>query len=211
MTQRLTKNGSEASATDPITERGPLFFVSGARPIDLLIAPPHTVSAPRPATDCHVYQGVNMCSMTEEQRALLDRRRAAFDDVIAQLEPSLIELADHLGLEHPDAAMRRLDAILSALDLILPRLDFAALGSDELLWLHTRLLYFVGAWLVEKFEGRWLLQDDPESEFFMRFVVGGFERCSDPSLMVDPLELTLFVLESPETHRLSTTLAGVCE
>lgn len=150
---------------------------------------------PRPLTDAELQQ--------------LRVRADAFDEVMGQLEPAIIELADHLGLPNPEVAPTRLDAVLSELDKTLPQLDLAALDPQQLVWLNTRLLYFIGQWLVRRYAGHWILQDDPDSDFFLRYVVGGFQDSPDPQLIIDPLEVAIHVLEDPEQRRLAAVLHGV--
>jgi hypothetical protein len=148
-------------------------------------------------------------ALTPEEQQQLQERTEAFADVMEELEPAICELADHLGMPHPERAIHRLDAVLAELDQTLPKLNLEALEPQQLVWLNTRLLYFIGQWLVKRYEGHWLLQDDPESDFFLHYVTGGFQRSPDPQLIVDPLELAIYVLGNQEGRLLSEVLAEV--
>lgn len=147
--------------------------------------------------------------LTEQEQEQLASRRAAFTDVMEQLGPAITELADHLGLPFPERAVDRLDEVLQELDRTLPRLDLEALSNEQLVWLNTRLLYFIGQWLVRRYSGHWFLQEDPESDFFLRYITGNFQDSPDPTIIIDPLEVAIHVLEDPSARPLSVVLNTV--
>ena len=71
-----------------------------------------------------------MRSMTDEQQKLLDRRKEGFNEVLEQLEPSLVELADHLGISKPKEVMSKLDDVLSELrHVIKPPVKYTELDA----------------------------------------------------------------------------------
>jgi len=147
-----------------------------------------------------------MRALTPDEQAQLETRRNTMDEFIDSIDPAIVQLADHLGHPNPSTAMDAPETLVDMLDETLPRLDLNELGEADLRWLHAHLIYFLGEYLVQTLDGHWFLQDDPESDFFLRYIVGAFGKHEDPHLIIDPLELALAAIAQPTQPRLRERL-----
>jgi len=145
--------------------------------------------------------------VSSEQHSIIEQRALAFPEVLAEMSGDLAELADFLVVPNYRFSKDGLEALGQSLDTFLSNADLAALDEDQRVWLHTRMMYLIGELLNERHGGHWLLQSDPGSDFFGRYVVGGF--LDDPDRLVDPAAAAHNVLTADpprdllgEIHRL---------
>ncbi len=120
-----------------------------------------------------------------EQQTLADRR-GRFDTFLAERMPVLAEFAEDLGAPEPLLIVAEPSAFISLVDAFM---QDQVVEPEHRIWILTRLGYFFGELLVERFGGCWLINEVPESRTFLRFVVGCFARIDNASAMVDPFEV----------------------
>jgi hypothetical protein len=136
----------------------------------------------------------DMQGPTDDERATLERRRAEFPRLLAQLRPGIEELAAFLGASNVDD----LEQVVHVADAFLADAELAEADEDQRIWLHTRLMYLAGEALVDRHGGHWFLEIDPGSPQYLRYVVrvGGGD-----GPIVDPAELAHRVLLEPRGSR----------
>lgn len=140
---------------------------------------------------------------SEDEQALLERRRAEFPQLVGELRPGIAELAEFLGVERAEDLERVVDAV----DASLAGADLDAADEDQRVWLHTRLMYLAGELLVDRHGGYWFLEIDRDSPLYLRYVVqiGG-----DEGPVVNPAELAhRFLIAEPGQRSLRGGLDAV--
>jgi hypothetical protein len=113
----------------------------------------------------------------------IDQKRRAFRRTMAAIGSALQELAGAIGLE-ATSAMDKPERYLDALDTFLATLNPKSLGYPQMRWIQARSAFFTGELLRRRHGGTWFLQEDPNEQFYMTPVVGGFD--DDPSVTVSP-------------------------
>ncbi|HJT30695.1 MAG TPA: hypothetical protein VJ783_01425 [Pirellulales bacterium] len=144
--------------------------------------------------------------LTSEESALIRSRRARFDDFLAERLDVLKDFVERLVL--PDAPMVVVDAAryLPAIDAWMKQ---QIISPDDRIWIHTRIGYFIGEYLVQTLGGYWFVEDTPDARFFGRYVVGNFSKPRVPNLRVDPFHVADVYLNEGPGRRLSSFLAEV--
>ena len=144
--------------------------------------------------------------MTSEQQDLLARRRAGFDQWLAQRLPILADFATALELPNPPLIVADPERYLPPIDAWLRD---QAVGPDEWAWAVLRVGYFGGEVLIQRFAGCWSVCEAPSSRFFARYVVGSFVRVPNPAAIADPFEVAAACLSQPPGRSLVSLLEEV--
>jgi hypothetical protein len=126
-----------------------------------------------------------MTSAEEAQAELLARRKDGFDAFLAERMPALADFAARLELEAPEGIIGQPGAYVAGVAAFM---DTQTVEDEDFVWIVTRLGYLVGEVLVHRFLGCWLINEDPASRTFARYVVGRFTHAA-PHLVVDPMEV----------------------
>ena len=147
-----------------------------------------------------------MRPLTESERELRDRREAEFDQFFSECMPVLEDFFDRLEVPDPGAVVEHPGRFLTVLDTFMRHQEV----PDDRIWIQTRIAYYVGEWLKERFGGCWQLNDIPDSRYFLQYVVGGFTRgVRAPNAMVQPFFIAHEFLDMPVPRSLSELLASV--
>ncbi len=144
--------------------------------------------------------------MTREQQELLDRRRAAFDQWLTERMPVLRDFAAALNLPHPPLIVADPERYLPPIDAWLRD---QVVEPDDWGWAVSRVGYFVGEVLIQRFAGCWLVCDATDSRLFARYVVGRFHRVPNPAAIADPVEFAAVYLSKPPGRNLAEMLETV--
>ena len=144
--------------------------------------------------------------MTSEQEELLARRRAGFDEWLAERLPVLRDFAAALELPDPPLIVANPDRYLAPIDAWLRD---QVIGSNDWPWAVSRLGYFAGELLVQRFAGCWLVCDAVNSRLFGRYVVGQFLRVPNPAALADPIELAAACVSQPPGRSFDSMLEAV--
>jgi len=145
-------------------------------------------------------------AVTSEQQELLARRRAGFDKWLAERMAVLRDFAAALELPDPPLILADPERYLPAIDAWL---EDQVVESDDWAWAVSRVGYFAGEVLVQRFAGCWLVCDAPNSRFFGRYVVGQFRLASNPAAIADPIEVAAACLSQPPGRSLGRMLEAV--
>jgi len=147
-----------------------------------------------------------MRTLTDKEQAEISHRQADFDNFLDERMPVLCDFIQQLGL--PDAPL-----VLSEADRFMPPIDRwltdQVVTSDDRTWILTRLGYFIGEYLVQRYAGHWFLNKIPDSRFFGRYVVGQFVKVTNQNAMVDPFAVADAYLLEPPGRSLSRVLGDV--
>lgn len=143
-----------------------------------------------------------MRPLTNEERATMNRRNDDFPEVMADIPRMIKELADGVGLPGTGSPMERFDELLARVDEAIRDLDIQSLDEEAYLWLLTRLGFFAGEFLARRHQGHWMLQTDPNADFFLRYIISGFEEPLGGNTSVDPMHLAENTLRLPRGRSL---------
>jgi hypothetical protein len=136
----------------------------------------------------------------------LEQRRANFDRFLQERMPVLVDFVERLQLPNPQLVIAEPDLYLQAVSDFMQ--DQIVMPEDRV-WVLTRLGYFIGELLIQRFSGCWHVDEDPESRFFTRYVVGQFARVPRPTSRVDPFAVADAYLSEPPRRNLSKSVEEV--
>jgi hypothetical protein len=112
-----------------------------------------------------------MRALTEEEKQTYERRKAMLDEFVSESMPVMADFAERLGLPEPTMIVNDPESYLPAIDAFMRN---QVVKPDDRVWIITRLMYIVGEVLIQRLGGIWLLNDIPDSKFFLKYVVGDF-------------------------------------
>jgi len=136
-----------------------------------------------------------MRELTEHERRLLGERRERFESFLEEMFPVLGDFAESLGLVNPHTIAEDPDAFVPPIGQFMCD---QVIEADDRSWIVTRLGYFFGEVLNRRLGGCWLLNEWPDTRYFLRYVVGQFGDGTRANAMVDPFEVAgAFVAQPP--------------
>jgi hypothetical protein len=138
-----------------------------------------------------------MRDLTSEEQRILAQRQDEFPRLVAEIAPGVIELATYLGHEPPHTALRVPERFLLELERFLRTVELGQMSEGQMIWLNTRLAFFVIELLVHRHGGHPFVQMDPDSDYFLHYVVGNFDDGTPRTTIVEPFDLTYAVLHQP--------------
>ena len=144
-----------------------------------------------------------MRNLSETEQALLERRRAGFDAFFQESRPVLVDFMKRLGFEEPHAVLLDARKFLGPLDAWMRA---QVVGTDQRTWILTRLGYFIGELLNQELAGYWFLDEDPESPYFLHYVVGRFTNLPNPKARTDPFAIADRYLGKTQNRSLSSLI-----
>jgi hypothetical protein len=176
-----------------------------------LDAPPSSdlsqVSEAKPNYICYSWWiGLQMRQLTPDEREFLEGRLSGFDVFLEERMPVLAEFMGMLGLPDPALVLVHAEKYLPALDQWLQR---QSISDEDRTWLLTRVGYYVGEYFVQTLNGHWLVNENPETRTFARYVVGRFSKISNSNAMLDPFEVTADLLAEPPGRSLIQILTEI--
>jgi hypothetical protein len=127
-----------------------------------------------------------MRDLTEQEKALLSQRRDKLFGFVEESLPVMADFLGALGISDPYSVAEDAERFLNPLDVWLKE---QTVSRQDHLWLLTRIGYFIGELLSQRFGGRWLVDDDPESPYFQQFVVSDFKKSRNENVKVSPFSL----------------------
>ena len=110
-----------------------------------------------------------MRNLSETEQADLSRRRTQFDSFLEERMPVLTDFIERLELPNAPMVLVEADTYLPAVSQFMESQELAA---EDRAWILTRVGYFVGELLVQKYGGCWYLNETPDTRYFLRYVVG---------------------------------------
>jgi hypothetical protein len=142
-----------------------------------------------------------MSELISTQQETLDRRRGAFDQYFAELMPVLVDFCQRLQLPEPHRVLVDPYIFLPPIDEWVAQQEFGSeSGKTDRVWLVTRLGYYLGELIVQRFHGCWFVEDNPNGRYFSNYVVGQFAHF--PNGRIDPNLAIMEFLDQPVGRRL---------
>src|SRR5690242_4813692 len=95
---------------------------------------------------------------------LIQKRKAGFERFYEELMPALVDFVERVGIKPGYEVLHQAPLYVEHLTKALSGL---AVSSDEdRTWLLTRVGYFIGEYLVQKYSGCWYVSDIEGSRYF---------------------------------------------
>ena len=141
-----------------------------------------------------------MRDLTEEERGLLERRRAGLDTFIQESFPVLVDFMERLELPQPHMVLREAEKYLPPVD---SWMRSQVVTPKDRIWILTRIGYFIGELLNQRLGGCWFLDEDPQSPYFSQYVVGQFTRVPNTYARISPFALAAHYVDQPPGRSLS--------
>ncbi|MEZ4401215.1 MAG: hypothetical protein R3B06_14410 [Kofleriaceae bacterium] len=107
-------------------------------------------------------------ALSPAQVEVLQRRGAAFAGFVADAAPIVDDFMRSVLAVDPAPYLADLDRFVEPLDQLVGDVEVAAADRG---WLFTRVVYFVGEYLVRRHRGSWQIDAAPGSPTFGHFVV----------------------------------------
>jgi hypothetical protein len=145
--------------------------------------------------------------MVSEEKILLEKRKAGFEEFYQALIPSLVEFVGKMGISPAHEVLKH--AVQFAPDLDRALQDMAVESDKDRSWLIIRMGYFVGEYFVQKYGGCWYVNEIQGSRYFARYVVGQFSKLGNAALMIDPFQVAQSYVDSPTPRKLERILVEV--
>lgn len=123
------------------------------------------------------------------------RQKERFVRFLEERTPVLVEFAKIIGASQPSIVLQDASELVELLHEWMADLEVE--DDNAKFWLIARLGYFIGECFLQKYGGYWLLNDDPNSKFLVRHVIGGFSQIRNGNAVLDPLEVALACVQQP--------------
>lgn len=143
----------------------------------------------------------------EEQNRLEELERGLHDFVQVALD-ALGNFMERLELPQPYMVLQDAGAYLSALDSWMRE---QIVAPDDRIWILTRVGYFLGELLNQRFGGHWFVDDHPASPYFLQYVVGRFTQLPNRHARISPFALAANYVDLSPGRSLSAVVARVEE
>jgi len=135
-----------------------------------------------------------MANAGETPEMLLARRISGFDSFKSERMPVLHEFCKNLGFDEPHKILIQPEKFLSMMD---GGFKNTVVGEENRAWFITRIGYYIGEYLISLYDGLWLVDKDPSSPTFTRYVVGDFSYEGVITQVVDPFEMAQCYADTP--------------
>ncbi|MBK5302014.1 MULTISPECIES: hypothetical protein [Gammaproteobacteria] len=135
-----------------------------------------------------------MANAGETPEMLLARRISGFDSFKSERMPVLHEFCKSLGFDEPHEVLNQPEKFLPMMD---SGFKNAVISEENRAWFITRIGYYIGEYLISLYDGLWLVDKDPSSPTFARYVVGDFSYEGVITQVVDPFEMAQCYADTP--------------
>jgi hypothetical protein len=147
-----------------------------------------------------------MRDLNPQEIEIRTQRRKAFRGFVAGIKLALMEFAEFVGVENSQTAVDQPEKFLEVLEVFLKPQDLSELDQKDKETLHLMLMYFIGQLFLHRYGGIWFLNENPEAQSFLNYVVGYFKRGSvSKKISVDTFSLAEdFIAKQPGRSLIAT-------
>lgn len=132
-------------------------------------------------------------------------RQARFALFHAELAPVLVDFIDALGIEPPREVLTQAVQYLPYVERALK--DMAIADAEDRNWLLARMMYYIGEYFAQRYNGVWFVNETPGSSTFGRCVVGRFRLHG--ANMIDPFDIATAYVDQPCPRDLSLLVGEI--
>jgi hypothetical protein len=147
-----------------------------------------------------------MRDLTSEEATRRDERLEQFQAFQGEITDVLIDLAEGIQLPEQRALIDDPGAYLPAIDEWVAGhpIDHRVRGK-----LLARLGCLAGQLLTARLDGRWFMDETPDSPHFLHFVVGDFVQIGNRALIADPFAIAAAYLDRMEVKDFGSLIEAV--
>ncbi len=145
-----------------------------------------------------------MRQMNESERSKLSKSKATFGEFIVNGPAILQDFFLKMGFVDALDLASNAEKFLERFDLALRNEEFI---PEMRAWILMRIGFYLGEVLRQKFRGRWMIDQDPDSLYFAHWVVGDFENLPVIASRVSPLAVAAYFVDGPTPRSLTKTYA----
>lgn len=149
-----------------------------------------------------------MRDLTEVEEKIIHYRRKEFAGFVSESVPVLIHFLSCLGMLNPEEVKNNAERFVVPLDLWMKEQPIL---EEDRIWILTRMGYFIGEYLNQRYGGVWMLEEDVDSPYFSQYVVGEFKNLPILNSRVSPFSLANNYVGEPPGRSLVNKLEFVRE
>lgn len=127
-----------------------------------------------------------MRGLTVEERGRLEELQLDLDAFVQEGFEVLGGFIDRLGFPEPYLVLRDAEGFLPGLDLWM---SDQVVAPEDRAWIITRIGYFIAELFNQRHTGYWFVDENPESPYFLQYVVGAFALASNTAIRIPPFAL----------------------
>jgi hypothetical protein len=128
-----------------------------------------------------------MRSLTDQEISKRDKRRESFIASYAAGVFFFTKLLEQLGVLDAEDKLDRLVDMVPLVATWFSDIDIQTMDDEERLHPIAQLTFYLGELFVQKHDGRWLLDENPDSPTFLHYVIGQFSTDEfDEGARLDP-------------------------
>jgi hypothetical protein len=136
------------------------------------------------------------------QDNIIEQRRKEFTQFVQEEFEVVGDFFERIGLPDPNSFTDDAEKFVSPLN---EWLRDQMVTDDSRIWLLTCLGYFIGELFSQRYDGKWLLEEDASSPYFGNYVVGDFKKLPIKSSRISPFaSANNLVNQSPGRSLMST-------
>jgi len=144
--------------------------------------------------------------MDSDKLILLQTRKANFEKFYEEMIPVIVEFVGRLGIQPAHQVLNHAEEFVPYVARTLQDLE---VSEEDRIWLLTRVGYFIGECIVQKYSGCWFVNDDSSSSSFAHYVVGKFQRVRSEQTIVDPFHFAKMYVNEPAPRHFDKIFAEV--
>ena len=145
--------------------------------------------------------------MPSQQIVTPVEHQTSFDHFHAALAPVLTDFIDALGIEPAQEVLKQAGDYLPYVERALSEMTIA--DEEDRNWLLVRMMYYIGEYFAQQYGGHWFVNEDADSPWFGRCVVGKFSRFASGAQMIDPMEIAEAYVDLPCPRPLAALVAEI--
>ena len=145
--------------------------------------------------------------MKSEDAALLERRKAGFEEFYDSMLDSLVDFIEKMGIGQAHEVLKKAELFVPDLGRALERMEVC--DDEDRIWLLARVGFFLGEYFAQRHDGCWYVNEIPGSRYFAQYVVGQFSRLGHPHAMIDPFQASQVYVDTPVPRDLKKLIAEV--
>jgi hypothetical protein len=148
-----------------------------------------------------------MSELTPDQRATFERRTQDLLAIHEEIVPFVAELADLYGITPAPTGAVDFRWLAEQFEEPLKWETYSTATPEHWEWIAARLMMLVGQFFVTQWAGKWRVQGDPTKPYFLDIVIDQFESVRHHDLIISPLSIADFYMNSAPDRNLARMLA----
>jgi hypothetical protein len=146
-----------------------------------------------------------MRELSGSEASLIEERRKGLAPFVGESLPVLFDFLRVLGFDDPRSVTINAQPFVAGVD---SWLRFQDVRSEDRIWIITRIAYLLGELFRQRYHGRWVLDEDAASVYFLQYVIGDFP----PPLQrarISPAGLAANYVDAPSRRSLVDIVSDV--